>query len=84
MYATNEWDQLKKVIVGVADYAKIPAMDKSLRTINYAGEQDVTHVKIGLYPEQVINEANEDLDVFCNFLVGEGVVVLRPNREPTE
>ena len=84
MYATNEWDQLKKVIVGVADYAKIPAMDKSLRTINYAGEQDVTHVKIGLYPEQVINEANEDLDVFCNFLVGEGVEVLRPNREPTE
>jgi N-dimethylarginine dimethylaminohydrolase len=83
-YSTNEWDTLKKVIVGVADHAKIPEMDKSLRTINYAGIQDVSEVKTGLYPKQVIDEANEDLEVFCNFLRGEGVEVLRPKREPTE
>ena len=83
MYAKNEWDKLKKVIVGVADYATIPAMDKSLRTINYAGIQDVSDVKTGLYPQQVIDESNEDLETFCSFLRSEGVDVLRPKREPT-
>ena len=84
MYAKNEWDKLKKVVVGVADYATIPPMDKSLRTINYAGIQDVSGIKSGLYPQQVINEANEDLDTFCNFLMGEGVEVLRSKKEPTK
>lgn len=84
MYAKNEWDKLKKVIVGVADYAIIPPMDKSLRTINYAGIQDVSNVKSGQYPQQVICEANEDLENFCSFLIGEGVEVLRPKREPTK
>ena len=37
MYATNEWDKLKKVIVGVADYATMPPVEKDTRTINYAG-----------------------------------------------
>ena len=80
----NEWDQLKKVIVGVADFAQIPEMDKSLRTINYADREDVSSVKTGPYPQQVIDEANEDLETFCDFLRGESVEVLRPNREPTE
>jgi glycine amidinotransferase len=84
LYPTNEWDQLKKVIVGVADYAQIPQMDKSLRTINYADVADVSSIKTGPYPDQVISEANEDLEIFCNFLRGEGVEVLRPKREPTQ
>lgn len=84
MYSTNEWDKLKKVIVGVPDYATIPHMDKSLRTINYAGIEDTSKVKVGPYPQKVIDEANEDLEIFCNFLRNEGVKVLRPNREPTD
>ena len=36
----------KKVIVGVADFAQIPEMDKSLRTINYADREDVSTVKL--------------------------------------
>ena len=84
MNSKNEWDQLKKVIVGVADFAQIPEMDKSLRTINYADREDVSTVKTGPYPQQVIDEANEDLEIFCDFLRGESVEVLRPNREPTE
>jgi glycine amidinotransferase len=83
MNATNEWDRLKKVIVGVADHAIIPEMDKSLRTINYAGDQDVSSVKVGPYPQKVIDEANEDLETFCDFLREENVEVLRPKREVT-
>ena len=76
MKSTNEWDPLKKVIVGVADYARIPEMDKSLRHINYADRQDVSDVISGLYPKQVIDEANEDLENFVNFLKVCGVEVV--------
>lgn len=76
----NEWDNLKKVIVGVADGAKIPPMTKSLRTVNYADKEDISNINHGLYPQIVIDEANEDLETFANFLINEGVEVLRPTR----
>ena len=84
MKSQNEWDKLKKVIVGVADYATVPEVDLSVRTINYADREDVSDVPVGLYPQQVIDEANEDLETFVEFLVGEGVEVVRPERTPTE
>ena len=93
MYATNEWDKLKKVIVGVADYATMPPVEIDTRTINYAGvkpkkkmfgfgDEEYLPIKVGPFPEQVIEEANEDLEVFVKFLEGEGVEVVRPKREP--
>jgi glycine amidinotransferase len=84
MKSQNEWDKLKKVIVGVADYARVPEVDLSVRTINYADREDVSDVPVGLYPQQVIDEANEDLETFVEFLLGEGVEVVRPERTPTE
>jgi glycine amidinotransferase len=83
MKSQNEWDKLKKVIVGVADYARVPEVDLSVRTINYADREDVSDVPVGQYPQQVIDEANEDLEVFVNFLLEEGVEVLRSQRTPT-
>lgn len=80
IYSTNEWDPLKKVCVGVADYCRIPEMDESLRVINYADRADVSDVVPGLYPQQVVNESNEDLETFVKFLEGEGVEVVRPQR----
>jgi glycine amidinotransferase len=84
MKSQNEWDQLKKVIVGVADCARVPEVDLSVRTINYADRGDVSDVPVGQYPQQVINEANEDLEVFVNFLLGEGIEVLRSQRTDTD
>lgn len=84
MKSQNEWDQLKKVIVGVADYARVPEVELSVRTINYADREDVSDIPIGQYPQQVIDEANEDLEVFVNFLLGEGVEVLRSKKTPTD
>jgi N-dimethylarginine dimethylaminohydrolase len=84
MKSQNEWDELKKVIVGVADYARVPEVDLSVRTINYADREDVSDIPVGLYPKRVIDESNEDLDVFVEFLKGEGVEVVRPQRTPTD
>ncbi|MGA1048191.1 MAG: inosamine-phosphate amidinotransferase 1, partial [Minisyncoccia bacterium] len=84
MSSQNEWDQLKKVIVGVADYARVPEIDVSVRTINYADRDGVSNIPVGQYPQKVINEANEDLEVFVKFLEGENVEVVRPHKTPTE
>jgi glycine amidinotransferase len=80
MLSKNEWDPLKKVIVGIADDANIPELDISLRTINYANVKDEKSIPSGKYPQQVIDEANEDLETFANFLKGEGVDVVRPDK----
>ena len=74
----NEWDLLETVIVGDATNAKIPPLDKSLRTVNYADVHDTDDILIGNYPNQVIEEANEDLETFCDFLRSEDVDVRRP------
>ena len=84
MKSQNEWDKLKKVIVGVADYARVPEVDLSVRTINYADREDVSDVPVGQDPQQVIDESNEDLEVFVSFLLGESVEVLRSQRTPTD
>lgn len=81
MYATNEWDKLKKVIVGTATGARVPNVDKSLRTVNYADTKDLIDIHVGPYPQIVIDEANEDLETFCSFLKSEGVEVLRPHQD---
>ena len=61
----NEWDPLKKVIVGIADFARIPKLDKSLRTVNYSHIKDDAEIPAGgLYQLDVIKEANE-ADAAC-------------------
>lgn len=80
MLSKNEWDPLKTVIVGIADGATIPELDTSLRVVNYADVKDETTIPNGPYPQEVIDQANEDLDEFCKFLKGEGVEVLRPDK----
>ena len=76
----NEWDKLKKVIVGVADNAQVPDIDISLRCVNYADKTDETEIIKGPYPSKVIEEANEDLEILCKFLQKENVEVLRPEK----
>jgi N-dimethylarginine dimethylaminohydrolase len=80
----NEWGVLKRVVVGIADYAKIPALDKSLRVVNYADVQDTTSIKSGFYPQQVIDEANVDLEILSDFLKSCNVEVVRPKNQPVE
>lgn len=80
MLSLNEWDPLKTVIVGSATNATIPSLDISLRTVNYASVKNIEDIPSGRYPAQVTEEANEDLEVFCDFLKKENVEVLRPDE----
>jgi len=80
MLSKNEWDPLQTVIVGIADDARVPAIDESLRYVNYADKKHNRGIRVGPYPSQVIEEANEDLEKFCSFLRKENVEVLRPDK----
>lgn len=82
MLSKNEWDRLQTVVVGVADGARIPPSTISLRTVNYAdlAFDEYLRVKHGLYPKQVIEEANEDLEELSLFLKEMDINVLRPNK----
>ena len=86
MLSKNEWDPLKSVIVGIADDAKIPPTNIGLRTVNYADRtfSEYLKVKHGRYPQQVIDEANEDLNRLCDFLREEGIHVTRPTSNDPE
>lgn len=83
MLSKNEWDQLKVVMVGTATGAKVPLLDTSLRCVNYADRRYTYNIPYGNYPEQVINEANEDLEKFVGFLKKENITVLRPDDTPS-
>lgn len=80
MLSKNEWDPLRSVIVGIADDAKIPESTIGLRTVNYADLDFGQYLRVrhGPYPQQVIDEANEDLDRLCDFLREESIHVVRP------
>jgi scyllo-inosamine-4-phosphate amidinotransferase 1 len=78
----NEWGRLRYVIVGRADRARVPADDVSLRAINYAGPSPPA-VAAGPYPQTVIDEANEDLEVLCGVFRDAGVTVYRPDVPET-
>lgn len=79
----NEWDPLEVVMVGSATGARIPLLDTSLRCVNYADRHYTYNIPMGPYPEQVINEANEDLDTLSNWLTNNNITVLRPDETVT-
>jgi N-dimethylarginine dimethylaminohydrolase len=79
MISKNEWDPLKKVIVGSATDAKIP-LSYGSRIVNFANlsNKEFLSLKFGNYPARVIDEANEDLEILCDFLKSIDVKVCRP------
>jgi glycine amidinotransferase/scyllo-inosamine-4-phosphate amidinotransferase 1 len=78
----NEWGRLRSIVVGRADNARVPVDDISLRAVNYAGppRHEVRH---GPYPRQVVDEANEDLEILCRVFADAGVAVYRPTAPST-
>ena len=84
MTAINEWSPLKKMIVGIADKARLPELHLSHRLINHNDKQDVSNIKSGPFDQTIIDEANEDLNELVKLLEQEGVEVLRPNATDCE
>src|SRR6056300_1541121 len=75
----NEWDTLKEIVVGKADYANWPSNDPVFAKESEKTLWTETPVPSGAVPQQIIDESNEDLEALCDALRKENVLVHRPD-----
>ena len=78
IYSINEWDTLKEVVVGRADFANWPSDDPVFAQESEKTTWKETPVPSGPVPNWIIDEANEDLDTLSQTLEMCGVTVHRP------
>lgn len=74
----NEWDPLKKIVVGSATHANWPVYDRVFRAEEQNTLWKETPLPSGPVPEWIINETEEDLQKLCLTLTQLGVEVVRP------
>lgn len=77
----SEWGELKEIIIGTANNARVPSIgDKCLHCIDYAhlSDEEFQNRPHGVYPQQLIDETNEDLDEIASKLSSMGIKVHRP------
>ena len=74
----NEWDQLKRIVVGDATYANWPVNDPIFNLEGQKTTWKETPVPVGPVPDRIIKETNEDLNKLCMVLSSLGIEVVRP------
>jgi N-dimethylarginine dimethylaminohydrolase len=78
IHSYNEWDALKEIVVGRADFANWPTDDPVFSKESEKTTWTESPVPSGPVPDWIIDEANEDLDILSQTLNDFGVVVHRP------
>jgi hypothetical protein len=81
VWSCNEWDQLEEVIVGNPLNARFPTADLSAQLAEFP-DRPVAEIPRGPFPQQIIEETQEDLDGFVKILEGLGIAVRRPQTWP--
>ena len=79
----NGWDPLKEVIVGECGHARIPPLNPSMKNFMFANLTDseiVSICKPWIYPDRVIKETEEDLDLLAKTLNDLHIRVYRPEK----
>jgi len=76
----NEWDKLKRVVVGRADYANWPIADPVYRKEAENSLWTESKAPSGPVEQWIINETQEDLSILCNTLIELGTEVVRPDE----
>jgi N-dimethylarginine dimethylaminohydrolase len=75
----NEWDRLKRVVVGDATHANWPRHDPVVSAEAKHTLWKETPLPAGPVPQWIIDEANQDLQTLADTLTAHGVEVLRPD-----
>lgn len=83
VWSCNEWDPLEEVIVGNPLNARFPTADLSTRLAEFP-DRSLADIPQGAFPQQIIEETEEDLNAFVEVLQGQGVTVKRPDTWPHE
>jgi len=75
----TEWGNLKEIIIGDVSYAQIPTIkNHDIHCVDYANYEDVSNLPSSFYPKNIIEETQEDLNMFSKTLTDLGIVVHRP------
>lgn len=75
----NEYNPLKRIIVGDATHANWPVYDPVFRAEEQNTLWKETPLPSGPVPQWIIDETNEDLSKLCSSLTAHGVEVVRPD-----
>jgi glycine amidinotransferase/scyllo-inosamine-4-phosphate amidinotransferase 1 len=74
----NEWDTLRRIVVGDATHANWPVLDPVFRAEAEHTLWKETPLPAGPVPQWIIDETNQDLQTLADTLTAHGVEVLRP------
>jgi N-dimethylarginine dimethylaminohydrolase len=83
VWSCNEWDQLEEVIVGNPFRARFPTLDRSTQVAEFS-DRSIEEIPQGPFPQQIIEETEEDLNTFAAVLEKLGITVKRPDTWPHE
>jgi len=78
VWSCNEWDLLEEVIVGNPLNARYPTPDRSTQLAEFP-DRSLAEIPRGPFPQQIIEETEEDLNGFAKILEGLGITVKRPD-----
>ncbi|MET9385471.1 inosamine-phosphate amidinotransferase 1 [Streptomyces sp. NPDC002928] len=81
VWSCNEWDPLEEVIVGNPFNARFPHPDKSSIAAEFS-HLPIDQIPDGPFPEQIIEETEEDLAAMVESFEDLGIVVKRPETWP--
>ena len=83
VWSCNEWDPLEEVVVGNPLGARFPTADPSTQLAEFPG-RSLGDIPQGNFPQQIIEETEEDLNTFVTVLEDLGITVKRPETWPHE
>ena len=78
--AWNEWDPLKRLILGRPEGTQVAAPEPGIYSHQPEGGYPIG--TWGLYPQEMVDEANEQMDNFVSILTTRGVIVDRVEVHP--
>ena len=74
----NEWDPIEEIIVGTPLFAAMPHEDRGYHVIQQASHDLFDALPKGAFPQQIIDETEEDIQSFIDVLKKLNIVVKRP------
>jgi N-dimethylarginine dimethylaminohydrolase len=83
VWSCNEWDPLEEVIVGNPLRARFPTADPSTHLAEFP-DRSLEEIPQGPFPDQIIEETEEDLGAFVDVLEKLDIIVKRPVTWPHE
>ena len=83
VWSCNEWDELEEVIVGNPLRARYPTPDLSTQLAEFP-DRSLEQIPQGPFPQQIIEETEEDLNAFVAVLEKLDITVKRPETWPHE